>query len=154
MASTLKIVLASLTTVFAVAAMPAVAYIAESHYEARKASQAARQISDEMLNAVGLEERPDSEALLAGYRGCLDQFAHPAHGKAAALYNWSGRLSFLPNLSSLLLTAADQEAQYSMMANARCVQDTVKKILIPDLQTLPPGGRPVPPGKNPWLFMT
>ncbi len=154
MASTFKIALASLSTVFAVAALPAVAYIAESHYEAQKASKESRQIADEMLNAVGLQEHPDSEKLLAGYHGCLDQFAHPAHGKAAALYNWSGRLSFLPNLSGLLLAAADQKAEYSVLANASCVQDTVKKILIPDLQTLPPGGRPLPPGKNPWSFMT
>ncbi len=154
MASKIKIALVSLSAVFAAAIVPPVAFLAEANHEAQKASAAARQISDEMLNAVGLQEHPDSAELLAGYHSCLDQSAHPAHGVAAALYNWSGRLSFLPSLSRTMLAAADDEAQYSVFANARCAQETVKKILIPDLQTLPPGGRPLPRGKSPWDFMT
>lgn len=154
MASRLKITMVSLSAAFAAAVTPPAAFVAESLYETHKARENARQVADEMLAAVGLNDHPDAFELLAGYHACLDQFSLPAQGKALTLYNWSGRLTALPSLSRKMLAAADEEAQYSLLANASCVQETMKKILIPELRTLPPGGKPLPPGKGAKSYMT
>lgn len=154
MASKFKITMVSLSAAFAAAVIPPAAFVAESLYETHKARENVRQVADEMLAAVGLNEHPDAFEMLAGYHACLDQFSLSAQGRALTLYNWSGRLASLPSLSRKMLAAADEEAQYSLLANANCVQETIKRIMIPELRTLPPDGKPLPPGKGSKSYMT